>query len=518
MLKQASFVSSVVLFVFAGQMALAGPVLDIDPDLMGLPRSGIVVDRQPFPTGGPGSDTSFFDVATPLTSQLSADDFMIDSATTIRHVTWWGFYGGTFTNPAEQPPATQTMRIRFYGARALDNLPGSVLFEESVIDPPYAWTGRQILTGATPNEYRFDVNLTIPAQLNSSTLYWLEIVQVGSQQSVYRWEYSVSGRDGFAFQNDATVDWVHTQNTAANLAFQLSTIPEPSTAALMLVLCCCFSCRGGRKGAQRWVGNRTGEDIRMLRQASVASCVIVVVFAGQMASAGPVLDIDPDLMGLPRGGIVVDQQPNLTGGQGSDTSFINGVGVPFWQLLADNIRLGQSATIRQITWWGFYGGDFDEAPDAHDPPTGPESFRVRLYAPRTSDDLPDSSNILFEETILNPPRASTGRTLLLPGIPDEYRYQAELSAPFLLDADLLYWLEVVQLGDLDSHFRWERGTGLQLGFYYLNPVVSDWTSSPGSFAFELSTIPEPGTGGLLLICVPIAVRLLGHGGRRVPPR
>ena len=247
MLKQVCVESVLVVIALAGQTALAGPVLDIDPDLMGLPRGGIVVDHQPHPTGGPGSDTSFVDVATPLTSQLSADDFMLESASTIRHVTWWGFYGGTFTNPAEQPPATQTMRIRFYGARALDNLPGSVLFEESVIDPPYAWTGRQILTGATPNEYRFDVNLTIPAQLNSSTLYWLEIVQLDSQNSVYRWEYSRSSDiDGFAFQNAATVDWIHTQSITSDLAFQLSTIPEPSTAALMLILCCCFCCCGRR--------------------------------------------------------------------------------------------------------------------------------------------------------------------------------------------------------------------------------------------------------------------------------
>ena len=251
MLKQAGVVASVVLIVFTVQVALAGPVLEIDPDLMGIPRGGIVVDRQPFPTGGPGSDTSFIEVFSPLTWQLSADDFTLTSSATIRHVTWWGFYGSTFGSSAEQPPATQTMRVRFYDARIQDGLPGTILFEETFVNPPYAWTGRQVLTGPAPNEYRFDVDLPTPMPLSSSTPYWLEIVQLESPQSLYRWEISVSGRDGFAFQNEATVDWVHTQNTPANLAFQLSTIPEPSTAALMLLLCCCFSCRGGRKGFKK---------------------------------------------------------------------------------------------------------------------------------------------------------------------------------------------------------------------------------------------------------------------------
>jgi hypothetical protein len=192
----------------------------------------IVIDRPPFNTGGPAADTDFRDnFGTPFWQQ-TADDFLVSQDAVIRHVTWWGFYGSSFTSPAEQPPATQTMRIRVYDARVQDGLPGSVLFEKTIVDPPFAWTGRQVLTGPAPNEYKFDVDLTTPMHLVSSMPYWLEIVQLESPQSLYRWEISVSGRDGFAFLNDATGDWVHTQNTPANLAFQLSTIPEPTTAAL----------------------------------------------------------------------------------------------------------------------------------------------------------------------------------------------------------------------------------------------------------------------------------------------
>lgn len=217
-----------------------------------------------------------------------------------------------------------------------------------------------------------------------------------------------------------------------------------------------------------------------------------------------------------RAGIVFEQLPNRTGGPASDTDFIDpGSNQPFWQLEADNVQIDSAADIRRITWWGFYGGDFDESPDAHDPPTGPETMRIRFYAPRASDGLPDSTNILFEESFLNPSREATGRTLLLPGVPDEYEYVVDLGTPFHLAADTLYWLEIVQVGDQASIFRWERGTGLIAGRAFSNPIVPDWQSAIGSFAVQLSTIPEPGTG-LLVISAFSYVMIRVRGRRRAP--
>lgn len=206
------------------------------------------------------------------------------------------------------------------------------------------------------------------------------------------------------------------------------------------------------------------------------------------------------LSSLSLAGTVFEQLPNRTGGQGSDTDFIDrGSGGPFWQLEADNVRVSTEAMIRHITWWGFYGDDFDKSPDAHDPPAGDETMRVRFYGVRPGDGLPDSSNILFEESFLNPTRVATGRTVLLPGPPDEYQFDADLSSPFLLQSNQLYWLEIAQVGLPSSHFRWERGTGSIPGRSFSNPIVPDWQATVGSFAFTLSTIPEPGTG-LLLLC------------------
>lgn len=216
--------------------------------LSSIASAGIVIDRPPFNTGGPGADTSFIYHSGQVLWQQSADDFVLTQAATVRHVTWWGFYGDDFESPAEQPPATQTMQFRVYGARAQDGLPGDVLFEETLVDPPYAWNGRQILTGAAPKEYRFDVDLTTPMHLVATTPYWLEIVQLGLAESLYRWEISVANRDGFAFLIGSTGDWIRTQNTPATLAFQLSTIPEPQTSALVGVASLVLARRRRRRG------------------------------------------------------------------------------------------------------------------------------------------------------------------------------------------------------------------------------------------------------------------------------
>jgi hypothetical protein len=207
----------------------------------------IVVDHQPFPTGGPASDTDLLIDGQPFWQQ-NADDFMLAQPATIRHITWFGFYGSSFTSPAEQPPATQTFRMRLYDARPLVGLPGNIVHEENFVDPTLAATGRQILVGALPDEYKFDADLAAPLSLLPSTPYWLEIVQLGSRGSFYRWENSVAEIDGHAFLNPITVDWRHTQNVTTDLAFQLSTVPEPTSAMLFSVVCFYFITSGGRKG------------------------------------------------------------------------------------------------------------------------------------------------------------------------------------------------------------------------------------------------------------------------------
>lgn len=194
--------------------------------------------------------------------------------------------------------------------------------------------------------------------------------------------------------------------------------------------------------------------------------------------------------------IIIYQPPvQVGGGLGSDTEFYEAIGLPeTWQLNADNISLSSAAIVRQVAWWGFYGGNFD---GTSDPPIGDEYMRVRFYAPRMSDALPDESAILYEETFLNASRTATGQVIF--GGSPEFRYEANLSTPFPLQSNTLYWLEIAQIGDVDSHFRWEVGVGLVPGRATSNPIVPDWYFNSGSFAFQLSSIPEPQAAALLAL-------------------
>ena len=204
------------------------------------------------------------------------------------------------------------------------------------------------------------------------------------------------------------------------------------------------------------------------------------------------------------GGIVVDHPGILTGGPAADTDFFNTVGQQTWQRLADNIFLeSTSALIRRVTWLGFYGGSGTPAT----PPPQTETMRIRFYGARAGDGLPDDANIIFEQSFLNPSRVATGRTIAVGGLPMEHLFEANLAMPVLLEADTLYWLEIVQIGDVDSRFRWEFAFTDQDDHAFVNGNVADWqlANLGGDLAFQLSTIPEPSTVflallGLVFVC------------------
>ena len=192
--------------------------------------------------------------------------------------------------------------------------------------------------------------------------------------------------------------------------------------------------------------------------------------------------------------IIVDQQPDLGGGPASDMDFIDQFGRRFWQREADNILLSQDADLRSLKWWGFYGGDGTPAT----PPPTSESIQIRFMIARASDGLPDENAVLFDETYLNPSRTPTGRILAaVGGRPAEQVYQVEFEGAIHLWASTLYWLEIVQLDDVNSMFRMETGSGVLAGHAFMNPLTNGWFGSESSFAFELSDVPEPGTGALL---------------------
>src|SRR5690606_28873888 len=83
-------------------------------------------------------------------------------------------------------------------------------------------------------------------------------------------------------------------------------------------------------------------------------------------------------------------------------------------------------------------------------------------------------------------------------------FVAVLPVTMSIDADSPYWLEIVQIGGIDSHFRGEFSrTGETNGQVFNNDLVGDWTHTVAATtdtAYQLIMIPEPGTGLLVLSC------------------
>ena len=175
---------------------------------------------------------------------------------------------------------------------------------------------------------------------------------------------------------------------------------------------------------------------RLVRYVATALMGVLTLTAVASAQAGPVTDT----------GVILERLGLQAGGLGSDTSFLLG-GSPFSQRIADDLLLSPEQTvdpIRRLTWWGFY--------NENNPPTS-ETMRVRFYGARSGDGLPDDSNIVFEESFNNPLREATGRQVFVGIDPDEFEFQIDLTTPLSLVADTPYWLEIAQIGDIDTHFR-----------------------------------------------------------------
>ena len=186
--------------------------------------------------------------------------------------------------------------------------------------------------------------------------------------------------------------------------------------------------------------------------------------------------------------IIFDQPPSNYYAAPSDTDYDTFTYGRVWERLADNLSLPTGQSTRHITWWGCYGGGGH--PTA--PPVGDEYMRIRIYSPRTSDGLP--GDVLYEQTTLNVDRTATGRIVAMPGSPPEYRFDLDLTTPFDAVAGAVYWLEIVQLGDVSSTFQWEDATNNPDELAFANSNFPDWQLNPGgSLAFQLSDVPEPRT-------------------------
>ncbi len=202
-------------FVFA--LFLAGPS-----------AAQIIVEHPPHPAGGAASDTEFVNLFGQAVWQVEADDFQLTAPATARRLEWFGFYD------RDNPPVAETMQIRLYDARPGDGLPGSVLHEFTAVNPTRVATGRIILVGISPREFRYEFEFPAPISLSAATPYWLSVVQQGDYGTAWYWEYSIIDLNGNAFMNPNFLEWRPTGTGDGDLAFRM-VVPEPGMLSLVCI-------------------------------------------------------------------------------------------------------------------------------------------------------------------------------------------------------------------------------------------------------------------------------------------
>ena len=99
-----------------------------------------------------------------------------------------------------------------------------------------------IVIAGLPSEYRFEVILPDPIFFPSNTSIWFEVVQVGDIGSLFRWENSATDGQGKALRNEIVPNWA--LSGVADVALQLSTVPEPASLSFVGLGACVFLKRG----------------------------------------------------------------------------------------------------------------------------------------------------------------------------------------------------------------------------------------------------------------------------------
>jgi len=199
------------------------------------PGEGVLVDHQPYNSGGPLADTEGFEsVGGQPIWQFLADDFAFPNGGSIRRIVFWGFY-----NYGIEPAGDELFEIEFHHPRNSDGLPGDVYYAATFLNPSREWTGRNVISAGGGREYRFVVDLAVPLAVLPDETKWLSIHQLGDPSTAFRWEFSLSGDlNGEAYRNPAFPDWRLTAlSPNPNAAFMLLSVPEPSAAVLVIVGC-----------------------------------------------------------------------------------------------------------------------------------------------------------------------------------------------------------------------------------------------------------------------------------------
>ncbi len=188
-------------------------------------QNDIMLHRQaPGRAFGITSDTQYQDDAGILRGALTVDQFRLAARSSVCNVNAFAFFGGELVLLDPGPPATETLRLRFWSD--VSGLPGTVLYETAFVNPSRSWTGSFVALSPFRKEYLYRLPLENCFLAEAGTDYWLEIAQIGDSDSRFRWESSNSV-GGFAQQFPIDTPW-RLSASSTQLAYELWT-PEPAS-------------------------------------------------------------------------------------------------------------------------------------------------------------------------------------------------------------------------------------------------------------------------------------------------
>jgi hypothetical protein len=188
----------------------------------------MLLHRQPpGRTFGYASDTQFRDDFGRILSALYADRFELAAGGEVCRVVAWAFFGGSYEPFDPPPPASETLRVRFYDEAA--GLPGSELLSQTFDNPPRIFTGFTVSGDPRRREYRYEFHLSPCLAAAPGTAYWVEISQISDPDSIFRWEGSNTPGQ-YAVQFPIGAPW-QVVTGSGQIAYELWT-PEPTSLFL----------------------------------------------------------------------------------------------------------------------------------------------------------------------------------------------------------------------------------------------------------------------------------------------
>ncbi len=188
---------------------------------------------------------------------------------------------------------------------------------------------------------------------------------------------------------------------------------------------------------------------------------------------------------------------------------------------ADDWKCLNGLPVTDFHWWGTYWG---EGPEVQGP--GAYAFEISIHADiPAADGFPSHPGALLWSTVakVGAGQNEVQESLYTTGDEPTYQYNYQLDEPFNQDMNSIYWLDLIGLGQRlpenmgDIDWGWRTAAGYDpiggpldaavslFGYDAATGAYEAWGSIYGvgdppvyvPLAFEVSTVPEPGTLALV---------------------